>query len=112
MFMIIAAPRGQVHGGGKICRGGMRFADGPDGTFQGAQPMNGAFLARSLWLTVMAMIVTTAGAGVLFAHQSLFAIFSGKFEAASIKGLVGISLGIAAYLLCRYRDDLIDDARA
>jgi len=71
--------------------------------------MNAPVLNRSTWLIIMAMIVTTAVAGILLAHQGLFAMFSGKLSLALTRGLSGAALTECAYMLSRYRTDLIDD---
>lgn len=72
--------------------------------------MNAPVLNRTTWLIVMSMIVATAVAGVLLAHQGLFAMFSGKLSLALSRGVAGAALTSCAYLLSRYRSDLIDDA--
>ena len=72
--------------------------------------MNAPLLARTMWITVMAMITGTAVGGLLMAHQGLFALFVGEFKLAAARVAVGAGLGAAAYLLCRYRNDLLDDA--
>ena len=71
--------------------------------------MNAPVLNRSTWITIMAMIGGCAVAGILLAHQSLFAMFSGKLMLALTRGVMGALLMSSAYLLSRYRNDLIDD---
>lgn len=71
--------------------------------------MHSPVLNRTTWIIIMAMIIATAIAGILLAHQGLFAMFSGKLTLALSRGVTGAALTAAAYLLSRYRNELIDD---
>ena len=60
-------------------------------------------------LTVALLIMGMGCAGILLTQRALFALIGGKFDASWGPALCGASLIGGAFLLARYRNDLVDD---
>lgn len=61
-----------------------------------------------LWLTIMSMIMFTAGLALFLAYRGLYSLIIRQYPtgAASLGG--GLAVGIACYCLVRNGDDLMD----
>ena len=60
-------------------------------------------------LTIALMVMGLGCGGILLAQRGLFALLAGNVQAFWAPLLVGSSLVCAAFLLARYRNDLVDD---
>lgn len=67
------------------------------------------FVLGSTRLTIALLITGLGGGGILLAQRGIFALFGGHYQAAWMPGLLGIGLMCAAFVIARYRDDLVDD---
>jgi hypothetical protein len=65
-------------------------------------------LSSALWITVMGLIMFTAGGSLLVGCRGLFGLFAGHYPAGVGMLCGGVLLGGTSYYLCRYCNDLID----
>ena len=71
--------------------------------------MTDRFLARLWWLLTMSLIALTASGAMLLAYRGVFSTFAGSYVAGALYTLAAFPLGVACYLLCRHRGDLVCD---
>ncbi len=67
------------------------------------------FVLGSTRLTIALLIMTLGCAGILLAQRGLFALLGGNFESFWGPLVVGSGLVSAAFVLARFRNDLVDD---
>jgi hypothetical protein len=67
------------------------------------------FVLGSTRLTIALLITVNGCAGILLTQRGLFALLGGNFDASWGPALVGLSLTCAAFVLARFRNDLVDD---
>jgi hypothetical protein len=67
------------------------------------------FVLGSTRLTIALLITTLGCAGILLTQRGLFALLGGNVQTAWGPALVGVGLMCAAFVLARYRNDLVDD---
>ena len=67
------------------------------------------FVLGSTRLTIALLIMGMACAGILLTQRGLFALIGGKFDASWGPALSGACLIGGAFLLARFRNDLVDD---
>jgi hypothetical protein len=67
------------------------------------------FVLGSTRLTIAGLITALACGGILLTQRGLFALISGNFETSWGPALAGLTLVCAAFVLARYRNDLVDD---
>ncbi len=67
------------------------------------------FVYRSTRLTIFLLITLLALAGMLLTHRALFVLIGGRLDASWGPALVGVSMMSAAFVLARFRNDLVDD---
>jgi hypothetical protein len=60
-------------------------------------------------LTIAGLITGLGCGGILLAQRGIFALFGGNYQTAWMPGVLGIGLMCAAFVIARYRDDLVDD---
>ena len=65
-------------------------------------------LMGGLWLTIMGLIMFTAGSSLFLGYRGLFHLLSRQYPAGLTTAGCGIALGIACYSLVRHGDDLMD----
>ena len=65
-------------------------------------------LKSGLRLTIMSLIMFTAGAGLILAYCGLFRLLAFQYSAALARVAGGFALGVAAFCLVRHGDDLMD----
>lgn len=71
--------------------------------------MNAPFVTGSIRLTIVGLIAALACGGVWLAHRGLFALLEGEIESFGGRWLLAALLGTAAYLVGRFRNDLVDE---
>ena len=71
--------------------------------------MSDRLLARIWWMLTMSLIALTASGAMLLAYRGVFSAFGEKYLHGAIYTLGALPLGIACYLLCRHRGDLVCD---
>jgi hypothetical protein len=71
--------------------------------------MTDRFLNRAWWLATMSLIAITSVFSLLGAYRGIFETFDGAYARGAAHFFVGVPLGIASYLLCRHRGDLVCD---
>lgn len=67
------------------------------------------FVLGSTRFTIALLITALACAGILLTQRGLFALIGGNFSVSWGPALVGSALVCAAFVLARYRNDLVDD---
>ena len=67
------------------------------------------FVLGSTRLTIAVLITTLACAGILLTQRGLFALIGGSFSASWGPAVTGAGLVFAAFVLARFRNDLVDD---
>lgn len=67
------------------------------------------FVLGSTRLTIAVLITVLGCAGILLAQRGLFALLGGSLATSWAPGAVGLGLMCAAFVLARYRNDLVDD---
>jgi hypothetical protein len=70
--------------------------------------MSDRLLNGALWLLVMGMIASTAGAGLILGYRGVFALCAGLYLKGGITMGVGTILAAGSYLLARNGNDLMD----
>lgn len=78
-------------------------------TLRDAHRTGHRFVLGSTRLTIALLIMTLGGAGILLAQRGLFALLGGNLGAFWLPVLVGSGLVCAAFVLARFRNDLVDD---
>ncbi len=78
-------------------------------TRQTPAPTAHRFVLGSTRLTLVLLITALACAGILLTQRGLFALIGGSFRASWGPALVGPLLVCGAFVLARYRNDLVDD---
>lgn len=59
---------------------------------------------------IIALLITTLGcAGILLTQRGLFALLGGSLRTSWAPATIGLLLMCAAFVLARYRNDLVDD---
>ena len=71
--------------------------------------MNDAFLNRSIRLTIVGTIALIGLAALVLCYQALFEFIGYDFPGAGMKLGWGAFCTLAAGLLIRYRNDLVED---
>jgi hypothetical protein len=71
--------------------------------------MTDQIVIKTWWLLTLALVALTAIGCVLTAYCGLSDLFALHWSAAGTSTLASILLGSGAYLLCRYRGDLVGD---
>jgi hypothetical protein len=66
-------------------------------------------IGKAWWGAVMSLVFVTAIGALMGGYRGTFAALSGDFASAGFNLLIGAPLGVAAWLLCRHRADLICD---
>ena len=66
------------------------------------------FLARTLNLTVMGLIVATAVGALLLGYRGLLRVVGSKPQDGLVLLVLGVVLAIVCVLLCRHRHELAD----
>jgi hypothetical protein len=61
-----------------------------------------------LWLTIMALITSTAGAALILGYRGVFGLCAGRYPTGGVALAVGVALAGGSYLLCRNANDLMD----
>ena len=61
-----------------------------------------------MWGTVMGLIMTTACASLYFTYSGAIQLFGGEGGRSAVGLTLGPMLALAAYLLCRHGNDLLD----
>ena len=60
--------------------------------------------------SAIAMLIAALGcSGILLTQRGMFALFGGSVQTAWMPALIGLGLMCAAFVLARYRNDLVDD---
>ncbi len=67
------------------------------------------FVLGSTRLTIALLIMALGCAGILLTQRGLFALLGGNLGSFWGPVLVGIGLVFAAFVLARFRNDLVDD---
>ena len=57
----------------------------------------------------MSLIALTASGAMLLAYRGVFSAFAARYVQGAIYTLGAFPVGIACYLLCRHRGDLVCD---
>jgi len=58
----------------------------------------------------VALLITTLGcAGILLTQRGIFALLGGSLRTSWAPAVIGLLLMCAAFVLARYRNDLVDD---
>jgi hypothetical protein len=71
--------------------------------------MNERLLTSSTRLTIVGLITVLACGGIWIAHRGLFALLETDIEGFGGRVALAGLLGTGAYLLARFRNDLVDD---
>lgn len=66
------------------------------------------FVDRAWWISIMTIIVTTSMTALIFVHRALFDLIGMRPLDAAVHLCAAISFGMAAFLLCRHRNDLLN----
>ncbi len=95
----------------QICSRCWGVADGGKEMPQPMKPLAAShrFVYRSTRLTIFLLITLLALAGMLLTHRALFVLIGGRLDASWGPALVGVSMMSAAFVLARFRNDLVDD---
>jgi hypothetical protein len=67
------------------------------------------FVLGSTRLAIAVLITGLGCAGILLAQRGIFALFGGSYQTAWMPGVMGLGLMCAAFVVARYRNDLVDD---
>ena len=60
------------------------------------------------WRTsILGLIALTGIASLILSYRALLELIATNWNAATLPSILGVALGVAAYLLCRNRNDLI-----
>lgn len=73
------------------------------------RPNGPRFVLGSTRLTIAVLITALGCGGILLAQRGIFALFGGRYQTAWVPGMIGAGLMCAAFVLARYRNDLVDD---
>jgi hypothetical protein len=60
-------------------------------------------------LTIALLITTLGCAGILLTQRGIFALLAGSLRTSWAPAVIGLLLMFAAFVLARYRNDLVDD---
>jgi hypothetical protein len=61
----------------------------------------------SWWLAIMALIAGTSSAALAMGYRGMFELLGGRFSQGSTFVGASFACGVAAWTLCRHRNDLI-----
>jgi hypothetical protein len=78
-------------------------------TMRNAPRTGHRFVLGSTRLTIALLIMALGCAGILLAQRGLFALLGGNVTSFWGPVLVGSGLVFAAFVLARFRNDLVDD---
>jgi hypothetical protein len=67
------------------------------------------FVLGSTRLTIAGLITALGCGGILLTQRGIFALFGGSFDKAWAPVAIGVTLMCAAFVIARYRNDLVDD---
>ena len=70
--------------------------------------MTDRFLARCMWMMVMALIAGSAFGGLVLLYSGIFSIIVRQFETGVASTCGGMGLALICYLLCKHSEDLMD----
>jgi hypothetical protein len=59
------------------------------------------------WLAVMGMICVAAAGALLVGYRGMFEVLAGRCESGGWSLAMSFVCGAAAWVLCRYRNDLL-----
>lgn len=65
-------------------------------------------LNGALWLMVMSLITSTAGAALILGYRGIFTLCAGRYPGGATSLAAGVGLAVASYLLSRHGNDLMD----
>jgi ABC-type uncharacterized transport system permease subunit len=66
-------------------------------------------LARCWWIITMSLLAGTGLGALVIAYRGIFAAIAGAYAQGASSLLMCLPLGAAAFLLARYRVDLVCD---
>lgn len=89
--------------------GGCRCRGVNSHTLRNAPPTGHRFILGSTRVTIALLIMGLGAGGILLVQRGLFALLGGNFDAFWGPVLVGSTLVSAAFVLARFRNDLVDD---
>jgi len=70
--------------------------------------MTDRVLSRCLWLLIMILIASSAMGSLILMYSGLFNLIGQRFQIGGLVVSAGIILGVAAWMLCKHSDDLMD----
>jgi hypothetical protein len=70
--------------------------------------MTDRVLSRCLWLLIMTLIASSAMGSLILMYSGLFNLIGQHFQIGGLVVSAGIVLGVAAWMLCKHSDDLMD----
>jgi hypothetical protein len=71
--------------------------------------MNTRVLSGSTRITIVGLITALACAGIWLGHRGLFQLLERDAAGFAGRAVAGLMLGVAAYAVARFRNDLIDE---
>lgn len=69
--------------------------------------MTDRILNSAWWLAVMAMICASAGISLFVGYRGLFDLLASRWAGGTTSLIISVIAGIAAFQLCRHRNDLL-----
>jgi hypothetical protein len=70
--------------------------------------MTDRLLSRCLWLLIMLLIASSAMGSLVLMYSGLFSLIGKRFQTGGVVATAGIVLGVAAWMLCKHSEDLMD----
>ena len=71
--------------------------------------MTEQIVIKTWWLLTLAMVAVSASASLMVAYCGLFDLVAARWGNAGSCAIASFLLGGGAYLLCRYRGDIVGD---
>jgi hypothetical protein len=71
--------------------------------------MTDRFVINTWWILILTLVAATAIGSIMTGYFGLFALVAAHWTGGLSLTIASAILGGAAYLLCRYREDLVGD---
>jgi hypothetical protein len=71
--------------------------------------MSEQIVIKTWWILTLGMVAVSAMGSLLVAYCGLFDLVAARWAAAGSCAAAAVVLGGGAYLLCRYRGDIVGD---